>query len=220
MFKNNFNLQTVSVFLFILILSKPISSQVPSPPIPIELMAGNQDLYFQMVVKKSFKPQSAFQFFGLSTYTSAIKDLQSTDLISIGQLSYTFSKGFGVFVGADVNSFSGLSIIAGPQHNFASAKWLAITTTSFFLNDDADLKVFGLYEFKPNITEQIGLYTRLQSIYNFSLENNGHNVSYIYLRAGIKVKSMIFGGAANLNWSGPNKLYQENYGLFVRYELK
>lgn len=208
------------LMVFLLSFEQPLKGQITSPPIPIELMAGNKDVYFQMVVKKGLKPQSRFQFFGISTYTAANNNFRTADLISIGQLSYTIFKGFGTFVGADVNSFSGLSVIAGPQHSFASANWLAITTMSFFINENNDLKVFGLYEFKPMINEKIGLYSRIQSIYNFSTVNKEHNVSYVYLRMGIKLKACIIGAAANLNWSGPKKIFEDNLGIFVRYELK
>lgn len=190
-------------------------------PIPIEIFAGNKELYYQMVIKRPFTPQSKFNIFGLATYSANYENMVSENrAIIINQISYDLGKGFGFMSGFDYNSFSGLAPVLGPQHNFSSKKILAVTVASFFINESNDFKLFGLYEYKPQINEQLGFYSRLQFIYNHSLKENNHNVSYIYLRAGLKRKSFIFGLAANVDWSGPNKNFFENYGGFVRWEFQ
>ncbi|NLA49783.1 MAG: hypothetical protein GX876_10010 [Bacteroidales bacterium] len=198
-----------------------IYAQKPSIPIPIEIFAGNNELYYQMVIKRSFAPQSKFNIFGLATYSAKYKnDISKNRAIIINQISYSLGKGFGVMSGIDYNSFSGFTPIIGPQHNFANKKILAITVSSISLNKSSDLKLLGLYEYKPQINENLGFYSRLQFIYNHSLKENNHKVSYIYLRAGLKRKSFIFGLAANVDWSGPKKYFSENYGGFVRWEFE
>jgi hypothetical protein len=121
--------------------------------------------------------------------------------------------------GSDVNSFSGFSPVIGPQHTYASKKWLAVTVASYFLNGESDLKLFGIYEYKPAINNKWTMYNRAQFIINQSLKDNSHNKSYLYLRSGLKRKSMIIGVAANFDWSGPNKAYRDNFGLFTRWEF-
>lgn len=199
----------------------PSTGQQQTAPIPVEILAGHQSLYYQIVVKKPFAPQSKFNFFGLATYTASYDNAMADNrLITISQLSYTFKKGVGAMAGIDINSVSGFSPIVGPQHNFSSKKILAITVLSFFLNGDSDIKLFGLYEYKPPINDRWALYSRLQFIYNHGIKENSHNVSYLYLRAGLKRKSFIFGVGANVDWSGPNKDFRENYGGFVRWEFR
>lgn len=196
-------------------------AQKPTPPIPIELLAGHESLYFQMVVKKPFTQTSKFVFFGLANYIANYEDrIEDNRVIIINQISHTIGKGFGIMAGAEINSFAGFSPIIGPQHNFASKKILAVTVASFFLNKENDFKIFGLYEFKPPINENWSFYSRLQFNYNRSLKEESHNKSYIYLRAGVKRKSLIFGLGTNVDWSGPNKNFQDNYGGFIRWELK
>ena len=119
-----------------------------------------------------------------------------------------------------MNSVEGFSPIIGPQHNYASGKVLAITVLSYFLNGNHDLKLFGLYEYKPTINENWSIYSRLQFVYNQNLIEGSHNRSYLYLRGGVKKNSLIFGIAANFDWIGQNKIYKDNYGVFVRWELK
>ncbi len=195
-----------------------LKAQAPEPPIPVEFFFGNNDIYAQTVLKRKFVPAKEFYFFNVSTYTT---DYQNEDrsLVMINQLSYQFGKGFGVMAGLDMNSAVGFSPIVGPQHNFASRKWLAVTVLSYFLNDDNDLKLFGLYEFKPSINEKFSFYSRAQFIYNQTLNEGSHNRSYLYLRAGLKRNAFIFGAAANLDQYGPERRYADNYGAFVRWEF-
>ena len=197
-----------------------IVAQKSKPPIPTELLIGNNTVYFQMVVKRSFNPTSKFTFFGLTTYTTNYEGrVEDNRLNIINQISYKFEKGFGIMAGADINSFRGFSPIIGPQHNFANKKILAVTVASFFINEENDFKILGLYEYKPPINEKWFFYSRLQFVYNQSLKEGNHNKSYIYLRAGVKRKALIFGFGTNYDWSGPNKVFQKNYGGFIRWEL-
>ena len=122
--------------------------------------------------------------------------------------------------GTDINSVSGFSAIVGPQFNYSSKEFLAITVASIFLNDDSDFKLFGLYEYKPSFNENWGVYTRVQFVLNQSWKLGLNNQRYLYLRAGLKNKRLIFGLATNLVQSGPLKQKSENYGLFVRWEFK
>ena len=221
--KKNFicRLKIITLLSVLFGLQLPLKAQVPAPPLPIEMLVGHENLYYQIVVKKPFSPNSHFNFFGLATYTANYDDIVADNrLITIAQLSYNIGKGLGIMAGTDINSFSGFSPIVGPLHNFANRQILAVTVASFFLNEENDFKIFGLYEYKPPINEKWSIYTRLQFIYNQSLKQGSHNKSYIYLRAGVKKKSLIFGLGANLDWSGPNKLFQDNYGGFVRWEFR
>lgn len=201
-------------------LQTNLLAQVSKTKIPTELLAGNKNLYFQMVVKRSFTPTSKFKLFVLTNYTANYEDRVADNRLNIiNQISYTGKNGFGVMAGADINSFKGFSPIIGPQHNFSNKKILAVTVASFFLNEQNDFKILGLYEYKPPINEKWSFYSRLQFVHNRSLKSDLHNKSYIYLRAGVKMKSTIFGIGTNLDWNGPNQIFQENYGVFVRYEL-
>ncbi|MDR8391897.1 hypothetical protein NC796_12130 [Aliifodinibius sp. S!AR15-10] len=87
------------------------------------------------------------------------------------------------------------------------------------MNGESEIKLFGLYEFLPEINESWTFYSRLQFIVNQNLSEKTHNKSYLYLRARAQKGPVIFGLAANFNWSGPNKIFGENYGPFVRWEF-
>lgn len=213
--------QALILLLFCLFTGNSIIAQSFNPPIPVEAFFGHEALYSQLVVKRKFTGESKFAYFGLATYTASYdNDQDGNSLVIINQISYNFKKGFGVMAGADMNSAVGFSPVIGPQHNYASKKWLAVTVVSFFLNADKNLKLFGLYEFKPKINEKWTMYNRLQFIYKWNLNEGLHSRSYIYLRTGLKRNAFIFGLAANLDQFGPNKSFKDNYGIFVRYEFK
>ncbi len=216
---------TKSIYLVItaglLLLPSLVYGQTPDkPPVPVELFAGNENMYYQLVVKRPFSPESRFSLFGLATYTADYNnEMEENRLITIAQVSYNLGKGFGVMTGTDMNSVTGFSPVIGPQHNYASRTILAVTVLSYFINEGNDLKLFGLYEFKPAIDETWSIYSRVQFIYNQSLKENAHNRSYLYLRAGVKKNSLFFGAAANLDQFGPDKGFQDNYGMFIRWEF-
>ncbi|MFN7118911.1 MAG: hypothetical protein ACK4TA_19085 [Saprospiraceae bacterium] len=210
-------------FLFFFGWQWSLSAQAPDPPIPIEAFFGNEQLYFQLVVKKKFSPTSRFGFFTVATFSADHNYNQESARNSITipvQLSYDLGKGFGVMAGTDINSEGGFAPIVGPQYNFASRQLLAVTVLSFFLNEDQDVKLFGLYEYKPPINEKWSVYSRVQFIYNHSMAAGLHNRSYLYLRGGLKRNAFIFGLGANLDQFGPRKRFQDNYGVFVRWEFR
>lgn len=212
--------KTFFIVLLIFGFSTSLFAQKPVPPIPVEVFFGNKNLDFQMVVKRPFTPNSKFKFFGLATYSANYEgDTEENRVITIAQVSYDIGKGFGIMAGADINSFSGFATVVGPQHNYASKKILAVTMASFFLNEESDFKLFGLYEYKPPLNDLWSIYIRLQLLYNKSLKEGSHNISYVHLRAGLKRKAMMFGLGANIEWAGPYKDFGENYGGFVRWEF-
>lgn len=210
-------------FSFVIILSfstLQVFAQNPTPSVPIEIMAGNKEVYSQFVLKRFFSPTSKFDFFGLATYKANYKnEVEENRAIIISQFGYNFKKGFGIMAGLDFNSFAGFSPIVGPKHSFASKNFLAVTNLSFFLNDGFDAKLFGLYEYHPPINSNWKFYSRLQFIHNFSINYNEHNISYVYLRGGVQKNQFTFGLGVNFDWSGPDKVFNSNFGPFVRWEF-
>ncbi len=207
------------IFSFSVTYSQPLKTA--TPPIPVELLFGNDRFGYQIVVKKQFKPESKFGFFGLATYASGYNNEQTDNEIVIPiQVSYTFWKGFGFMAGTSMNSKTGFYPVIGPQHNFANKKILAVTVMSYYLNQDKNLQLFGLYEFKPPINENLSVYSRFQFLYNYSLNEDAHQRSYFQFRLGLRYNSFGFGLGANLDQYGPDKSTKENYGLFLRWEFQ
>ncbi|MBU3823110.1 hypothetical protein KO566_13690 [Flavobacteriaceae bacterium XHP0103] len=218
-------MKTLKILLAIQLIltfgTSPVFGQNPEPPVPVEIMIGHKEVYSQFIIKKFFNPTSKFDFFGLATYSANYENnTAENSAVIISQVGYNFSNGFGVMTGIDFNSFSGFSPILGPKHSFANKKFLAVTNLSFFVNESLDAKLFGLYEYHPGISEKWKFYSRLQFIHNISLNDNEHNISNAYLRVGLQKKDFIFGLGGNFEWSGPNKVFSNNFGPFIRWEFE
>lgn len=200
----------------------PVWAQEGSPkvPIPVEVMAGHDRLFFQMVVKKKFTPESRFGFLSVSAFSAAY-DNNSDDLdIALPVLvNYTFYKGFAVVAGATVNNKVGAGPQVGVQHSFANKEWVAVTIASLFLNEKRNAEIFGIYEYKPALSAKVNLYTRLQLLYAHSTSDDTHARSFLQLRAGLKMNALNFGLGANLDQYGPDKTYKPNYGIFLGWSF-
>lgn len=194
---------------------------VPKVPTPVELMAGNNRLFFQMVVKKKFTPQSKFGFLSVATFSSSYDNqMDDLDLVMPVLINYNFYKGFGLVAGTTVNNVVGLSPVVGVQHSVANREWVAVTIASLFVNSSKNAELFGIYEYKPAVSPKTNLYTRLQFMYVHGTLQNHHARSFLQLRTGLKINDLIFGLGANLDQYGPSKTFKPNYGLFVGWAFQ
>jgi hypothetical protein len=199
-----------------------VQAQAPTPPIPLELMFGNDRLDFQMVVKRNFTPQSKFSVLAIAVFSENYgKEKKLGDSVVIPfQVNYALGKsGLSLAAGGEANSVAGFGTTVGLTHSKATKEILAITVLSYQLSSDQNLKVFGIYEYKPALNEKWSIYSRLQLTYNQGMAEGFHNRSFLYLRAGLKKGPLGFGLGANFDAYGPNKVARENYGVFTRWEF-
>lgn len=84
-------------------------------------------------------------------------------------------------------------------------------------NPNAEL--FGIAEYKPVLTSQFNLYTKVQALYTQNLGLDIHSRSYVMLRAGLTFKEFSFGVAGNIDFYGPNKINKNNVGAFLLMRL-
>jgi len=222
--KSEFLSCTLAGLLLIAFFYTPIfvHAQAPTPPIPLELMFGNDRLDFQMVVKRNFTPQSKFSILAIAVFSENYgKEKKLGDSVVIPfQVNYALGKsGLSLAVGGEANSVAGFGTTVGLSHSKATKEILAITVLSYQLSSDQNLKIFGIYEYKPALNEKWSIYSRLQLTYNQGMAEGFHNRSFLYLRAGLKKGPLGFGLGANFDAYGPNKVARENYGVFTRWEF-
>lgn len=220
---NQLKLHPKPTFLFLLVFFS-ISSLVvaQNPPTPVELMFGHERLDFQMVFKRKFSPESRFDLLAIAVFSQNYdREIRfGNSLVIPFQVNYSIGKkGFALAAGAEANSVAGFSKLLGLTHSFANRKYLAITVLNYLLNEGQDLKLFGLYEFKPSLNETWSLYNRVQFVYNHNLSEDHHNRSFLYLRSGLKKDPLSFGLGANWDQYGPKKIAKNNYGVFTRWEF-
>lgn len=212
----------LSIFFFIGMLSFSLA-QAPQAkvPTPVEFMAGNNRLFFQMVVKKKFTPESKFGFLSVSTFAASYgNEMDDLDMVVPVLLNYNIYKNFSLVGGSTINNKVGFSPLVGAQHSFTNKEWVSVTIASFFLNSSKNVELFGIYEYKPQISPKSSLYTRLQFLYIHSIQQNHHARSFLQLRSGLKMNALSFGLGANLDQYGPEKTFKPNYGIFVGWAFQ
>lgn len=222
--KSKFLSCTLAVLLFNSFFSTStfVHAQAPTPPIPLELMFGNDRLDFQLVAKRNFTPQSKFSVLAIAVFSENYgKEKKLGDSVVIPfQVNYALGKsGLSLAAGGEANSVAGFGTTVGLTHSKATKEILAITVLSYQLSSDQNLKIFGIYEYKPALNEKWSIYSRLQLTYNQGMAEGFHNRSFLFLRAGLKKGPMGFGLGANFDAYGPNKVARENYGVFTRWEF-
>lgn len=201
-------------------ISVSAMAQHQLPPLPFEVLIGNEGVFVQSIVKRPFSDQSKFSFFNLGTYSFNYQQQPSdNDLVLLTQFTYELKNGFAAMAGGEINNAVGFAPIAGFEHSYASRKWLAVTIMSYFINSSSDVSLFGLYEFKPPINKKLALYSRLQFMYNHSLSNKVHNRSFAILRLGVKKERLSIGLASNLDQYGPEKVFKNNNGVFIAWDF-
>lgn len=190
------------------------------PPVPIETFATDDKLSFLMIVNKPIADSKKFSFFNVTSFKANYENVQQeNEFLTQGLIQYELVKGLNLAAGATQHYRFGFRPTAGLNYTFANRKFLFVLLPRFDLTEDYNFETFSLFEYKPQLTEKLGLYTRVQGLYNWNTEQDFHDRSYIYFRVGLSYKSFQFGVGADFDTYGPMKISTEGYGLFLRTQL-
>ena len=118
-----------------------------------------------------------------------------------------------------MNYMTGFRPSAGLQYVFANRQLLAVVLPRFDLTQTYNFETFGLFEYKPKFTQNWGLYSRVQGLYNHNTKLGFHDRSYIWLRLGASYKNFQFGLGTDLDFYGPDQINENSFGGFIRTEL-
>ncbi len=196
------------------------AQQKGEAPILFEAMFGDERYGIQSIVNRSFPRSEKLSFFSVtSIHNNYSYNVDKLDFVNTSQLAYNVHKGFGLTGGLNVNKVTGLSPTLGVRYVYASPKWAIVITPDYIFTGDRNVAIFSLFEFRPELTENLRLYSRIQGLYNHNLNLNDHQRSYLQLRLGIGFNEYNFGLATNLDYFGPDKNFTENYGVFIRADL-
>ena len=213
-------------FLFFLFVSTSILAQTPevkshpAPPMPVELMLGGRGLNFQLNTTKQFKPSNRFGFFNVTTFLADYNNVVSkNEIFSQSLLTAKVWKKLSAVAGFSINHFVGFKPTAGLQFVHADPKLLVVIQPQIGLTESHHFENFSLLEFKPKFNDRWGLYSRIQTVIDYTPSANSHNRSYVYLRVGTSYKNYQFGLGNNFDFYGPTKHRENNFGAFMRTEF-
>ena len=207
--------------IFILAFVMKINAQeVPQIPTPVELILGNERFGLQTLVTKNFPDSKRFSFLSVVNFESDYsQNNNNLDFFNSSQISFDIYKGFGISSGINVTKAAGLSPALGLQYVFANPTWFFVATPSLIFSTGKSASFLSILEYKPKLTNQLKLYSRIQGLYNHNITLSTHERSYLQLRIGLGYKKYQFGLASNLDYFGPNRFFKDNYGVFIRANL-
>ncbi|UYW01905.1 hypothetical protein K5I29_03035 [Flavobacterium agricola] len=194
-----------------------IPSVSQTTPIPIEAFVSDKGLLTQLVVSKKLEPQSKFGIFALTEYYGDFKnEANKNQFMAQTYLTYNVYKGLSVVGGAIITHQTGFRPSAGLQYVFMKNDFFVMLQPRMDLSETHNLEAFGFIEYTPKLTEKLGIYSRLQMMYNHNEKFNLHEVSYTRVRLGVSYKTYQMGLGANFASYGPDKVKEDSYGVFVR----
>jgi hypothetical protein len=189
-------------------------------PIPVEALATDKAINFQMITDKKFTGQNKFGFFGvaniLNTYNN---DRQKNEFMVLSMATFQIFKRISIAGGMWVNNTMGVRPTAALNFTQAGSKFLLVYVSRIDLTETHNLENVFIGEFYPRISKNWGLYNRLQVMYNYSLGGQAHDRSYIYLRAGASYRNFRFGLGSNIDYYGPDRMEPLSAGLFLGTQL-
>jgi hypothetical protein len=200
------------VVLFFLTL---LSDFAYTQALPVELVFGHHNYYFQQSLSKQMQDNSSFGFFHTSSILIPYDKEKGNELMS---QSYATCK-------IDRRFTAGIGTIYVPLGRFRPSAFLQFLKqgkrTTLLVFPRADLwghpsfELMGFVEYLPAITHKLQLYTRVQLMTTWTLSE--HSRSYQYLRLGVHLGKLQCGIAINYDEYGKNKQPRSNYGGFVRH---
>lgn len=187
-------------------------------PVVIGSVIGNNGVHLETFFSKSFNANSPFGVFGImdlyGVYNTSEQPIQNQQMAQI-QMTYRILEGLNVSAGAFFEIHSGFRPTVGLQYSLFAGDFHFLLAPRFDLSQTFNGEILGNLEYTPKIKNDWSVYSRVQGLYNRDLKNGIHSVSYVWGRLGASYKTYRFGVGGNFYSLGPQKIKENNYGLFV-----
>ena len=189
-------------------------------PIPAEVMFGNNRTNFLMILNRPVDAKGRFHFFNVTVGAADYQNTPSeTEIVVNNSLTYALGHNFHATAGAQWHLKLGFVPTVGVEYLKARPDFLLVIFPTFNMLPNKNLETVGIFEYKPALSKQTRLYTRLQAMYNQDMTLEAHARSAYSVRAGISIKQFTVGLGSNLDYYGPMKFDKTNHGLFVQVRL-
>lgn len=192
-----------------------------SKPIPVEVFFGSDRVVTQITLMKKFSSSTRFGLLASTYYAADYKnELLNNESMNVLLLTYDIYKGLGVVGGAALNSKWGFRPFAGGMYSYGNRAFSTAFSSGFYLTESNNSESKGMVQYRHQLKDSWSLYTRLEGLFNLDMDTKKHDRGQLYGRLGVGYKAVGFGLATNLDWYGPNKVFKENYGIYVSYAFR
>lgn len=193
--------------------------RVINPPVFAETMINNRGVFFQSLIQKKLQSTPKFGVFAITDVLGDWHRSKPDEYMVQGNLTYEFIKGFDLMGGFHMASGIGVRPALGIIYSYAKPELLLVINPRYYIDNIGNLEAFAMAEYKPEISENLSFYSKVQGIYGFTAKGGAHGRSYIRLRLGLTHKEFSFGPAANFDFYGPRKINENSFGAFVMMAL-
>ncbi len=199
----------------------PASVALLSKPIPVEVFFGHDRVVTQITLIKKFSPTTRFGILASSYYAADYEnELRNNESMNVLLLTYDLYKGLGLISGAALNSKWGFRPFAGAMYTYGNKGFATAFSSGFYLTESNNSESKGMVQYRHPLKDNWSLYGRLEGLFNLDMDTKKHERGQMYGRLGVGYKAFGFGFATNLDWYGPNKVFKENYGVYVSYAFR
>lgn len=191
-----------------------------NPPVIFEALAGNKGFASQMTINKAFEGSKKLGFFSVANISSKWTEDNSKDAMIQANITFEVIKDIRLVAGSHYTPTTGLRPTAGFMYSRNFNDFLLVVNPRFIgLSKSSIAEGFIMMEYKPKISENWNLYSRIQGLYSETIRDAEHARSYLMLRLGVSYKFITFGAGANFDSYGPFKESKQNYGIFAAARL-
>lgn len=193
----------------------------PSRPTPVEVFFGSDRVVTQITMMKKFSDNTRFGILASTYYAADYEnELRNNESMNVLLLTYDLYKGLGLISGAALNSKWGFRPFAGGMYTYGNRAFATAFSSGFYLTESNNSESKGMVQYRHHLKDNWSLYSRLEGLFNLDMDTKKHDRGQLYGRLGVGYKAIGFGFATNLDWYGPNKVFKENYGVYVSYAFR
>jgi hypothetical protein len=193
-----------------------------SQTMPVELSVGNRNFLYQHTIKWKLEKDSRFGFMHIANVQTwydmhKAKAGNADEVMNQGYISFELLKSVSVLGGFFYTDVTGIRSTAALQFVKKKSDWIFMLTPRVDIMKRGSREIFTLFEYRPELTRKLKLYTRLQVMLNHGPSH--FNRGYQRLRIGIDLNKLQFGFAQNLDQFGADLSMRSNTGVFLRKEF-
>jgi hypothetical protein len=212
--KNHIKKKTPGIVLLFFFLQVQLTS---GQTVPVELMAGDKNLWYQHSVSKELETTEMGIFHTSSLHSFYDSEL-GDELMSQLYITLKIIKGLKIGIGGFYATAPGFHSSVNFQWGRKGKNYLWLIVPRVDLSKLPSYDLMLLAEYTPFLTKNLNLYSKFQTMLNYT--KLVHNRSYQNFRLGLDVRILQFGFAMNLDAYGVNRTYHINYGLFAKKDFK
>ena len=223
----NFNnmKQNLLLILFLAAVFVASAQERLEPPIPFETLFGNERVAMSLAVNKSIagkfrynNTSSAAAYYNYDN-SAPRANLGRTELVSVNSVIYQFNKNIGFSGGMQYHFAKGFIPNVAVHFSYANPTVLLALTPYYNMMPWSNMEIAAVAEYKPLLSENLRLFTRLQGFYGHNFEKSERERGMVYLRLGLTYKKYTAGFGGNIDYYTPVRDEIQNYGGFVRVNV-